>query len=65
MITFFSCSSRIDAAYIILVKAKCVYNSGEEARFESNNRNYTEIVIQSDVKKYEVGKYYYIEFRKK
>lgn len=60
-----SCSIKNKPDIRVLVKAKCIYNSGEEARFESNIYDYAEIIVQSEVSKYEVGKYYYIEIRKK
>ncbi len=60
-----SCSVNNVCDIRVLIKAKCVYNSGEEARFESNIHDYAEIIIQNNVNKYEVGKYYYIEIRKK
>lgn len=65
MLMLCACTVRNDDAVTILIKVKCVYNSGEEARFESNTYQYSEIVILKDVKEYEVGKFYYLEFRKK
>ncbi len=65
MLFLCACSTRNDADVTVLVKVKCVYKSGDEARFESNSYEYSEIVIQKDVKDYVVGKYYYLEFRKK
>lgn len=65
MLMLCACASRDEGGVTVLVKVKCVYNSGEEARFESNTYQYAEVVIQKNVKDYVVGKYYYFEFRKK
>ncbi len=60
-----SCSIKESPDIRILIRAKCVYNSGKEAKFESNVYDYSEIIIQNDVNKYVVGKFYYIEITKK
>jgi hypothetical protein len=65
LLQLFACTSRKDAELMVFVKAKCVYKSSSVAKFESNTYQYSEIVVRKDVKKYEVGKYYYLEFRKK
>lgn len=62
---FTSCSIKNRPDIVVLIKAKCIYNSGNEARFESNVYDYSEIIVQNDVSKYEVGKFYYIEIKKK
>ncbi len=61
----YSCSVKQSPDIRVLIKAKCVYNTGKEAKFVSNIYDYSEIIIQSDVSKYEVGKFYYIEITKK
>ena len=44
--------------------AKCTYNTGGQAIFESTNPNYSEIIIKSKTRKYIVGKTYLLILRK-
>ncbi len=46
------------------ILAKCIANNGSEAKFESNNPNYSEIIITGHAKKYKVGREYVLILRK-
>lgn len=46
------------------IVAKCTYNTGDQAIFESNNPNYSEIIIKEKTHRYKVGNTYVLILRK-
>lgn len=58
------CASTEQSGVSTEIIAKCTYNTGEQAIFESTNPNYSEIIIKNKTRKYKVGKTYVLILRK-
>lgn len=59
-----ACASTEQTGVTTEILATCTYNTGDQAVFESNNPNYSEIIIKSRTHRYKVGKKYLLILRK-
>lgn len=64
MLFMFGCASTEQSGVSTEIIAKCTYNTGGQAIFESTNPNYSEIIIKNKTQKYKVGKTYVLILRK-
>lgn len=59
-----SCTTTKNTGISTEVIAKCTSKLGDQAKFESSNPNYSEIIVKGNVKKYRVGRSYVLILRK-
>jgi|694.fasta_scaffold02897_32 hypothetical protein len=64
LLLFCGCASTEQTGISTEILATCTHNTGDQAIFESNNPNYSEVIIKSRTHRYKVGKKYVLILRK-